>query len=53
MHEQAILSIRSVPLATDVNRTHAIGILILLLLVTSFPVFAADPQLQFSSETIL
>lgn len=53
MHGQATLSIRSVPLATDVNRTYAIGILILLLLVTSFPVFAADPRLQFSSETII
>ena len=40
-------------MATEINRTHAIALLALFLLCSSFPVFAADPRLQFSSETIL
>lgn len=44
---------RSILLASEVKHTHAITLLTILFLCTSFPVFAADPRLQFSSETIL
>ena len=40
-------------MVSDVKHTHAITLLTIFFLCMSFPVFAADPRLQFSSETTL